>query len=235
MEALAELFAEDVVWHTQAATRSQASLRDALPPLRHWPKSSSFRTARMPWNSTTSWLTTITGGALLRCTAQRDGNELRAGFHTAAARSPRFEDWGATREHPTNSGRTSISPDTSRSDPDRYDPGLLDVTLWEVSSRVRDACPNSSRASVRSRLPSVAGELVTTRWDGPTVDDPRSAGTRVMSASRRSSRIPSRRTSTDALMTTGETPCSPLWLVAELLQLWAVLGQSGRRALRRRQ
>jgi hypothetical protein len=42
MEALAELFAEDVVWHTQAATRSQASLRDALPPLRHWPKSSSF-------------------------------------------------------------------------------------------------------------------------------------------------------------------------------------------------
>ena len=32
IEALAELFAEDVVWHIQAATRSRATLRDALPP-----------------------------------------------------------------------------------------------------------------------------------------------------------------------------------------------------------
>ena len=37
------------------------------------------------------------------------------------------------------------------------------------------------------------------------------------------------------LMITGVTPWSPRWLVAELLQLWAVLVQPGRRALRRRQ
>jgi hypothetical protein len=74
---------------------------------------------------------------------------------------------------------------------------------------------------------------VTTRVDGPTVEDePRSAGTRVMSASRRSSRIPSRRPSTDALMTTGATPCLPCWLIAELLQLSAVLVQPDRRTLR---
>jgi hypothetical protein len=77
---------------------------------------------------------------------------------------------------------------------------------------------------------------VTTRVDGPTADDePRSAGTSVMSASRRSSRIPSRRPSTDALMTTGETPYLPRWLITELLQRSAVLVQPDRRALRRRQ
>ena len=147
---------------------------------------------------------------------------------------------GTTVAQPATPGTLDADAVTARwcagRGPDRYDPGLsLVVTRWEVSSRVRDACANSATASVRSRLPSVVGELVTTRWDGPTVDDPRSAGTRVMSASRRSSRIPSRRTSTDARMTTGETPRSPRWLVAELLQLWAVLGQPGRRALRRRQ
>ena len=75
MEALAELFAEDLVWHTQAATRSQASLRDALPPcvigqefelsdgtyaveLHHVLADDDHR------------------GALLRRTAQRDGKTL---------------------------------------------------------------------------------------------------------------------------------------------------------------
>jgi hypothetical protein len=33
-------------------------------------------------------------------------------------------------------------------------------------------------------------------------------------------------------MTTGETPCLPYWLIAELLQLSAVLVQPDRRALR---
>jgi hypothetical protein len=76
---------------------------------------------------------------------------------------------------------------------------------------------------------------VTTRGDGPTVEDePRSAGKREMSASRRSSRIPSRRPSTDARIITGETPCLPRWLVAEPLQPSAVLVQPSRRALRRR-
>jgi hypothetical protein len=61
------------------------------------------------------------------------------------------------------------------------------------------------------------------------------AGTSEISASRRSSRIPSRRASTEALIITGDTPYLPRSLVAELLQLWAVLVQPGRRALRRRQ
>src|SRR5512132_2164730 len=56
-----------------------------------------------------------------------------------------------------------------------------------------------------------------------------------MSASRRSSRIPSRRPSTDARIITGETPCVPRWLVAEPLQPSAVFVQPSRRALRRRQ
>jgi hypothetical protein len=113
---------------------------------------------------------------------------------------------------------------------------FLAVTRWDVSSRVRDACANRSRASVRSRLPSVVAELVTTRGNGPTVEDgSRSAGTSEMSASKRSSRIPSRRPSTDALMITADTPCLPPWLVAEPLELLAVLVQPGRRALRRRQ
>ena len=113
---------------------------------------------------------------------------------------------------------------------------FLAVTRWDVSSRVRDACANSSRASVRSRLPSMAADPVTTRGNGPTVEDgARSAGTSEISASRRSSRIPSRRASTDALIITEDTPYLPRSLVAELLQLSAVLVQPGRRALRRRQ
>src|SRR4029450_9909603 len=64
---------------------------------------------------------------------------------------------------------------------------------------------------------------------------PAPAGTSEISASRRSSRTPSRRASTDALIITGDTPYLPRWLVAELLQLSAVLVQPGRRALRRRQ
>jgi hypothetical protein len=113
---------------------------------------------------------------------------------------------------------------------------FLAVTRWDVSSGVRDACANSSRASVRSRLPSMAADPVTTRGNGPTVEDgARSAGTSEISASRRSSRTPSRRASTDALIITGDTPYLPRWLVAELLQLSAVLVQPGRRALRRRQ
>ena len=69
--------------------------------------------------------------------------------------------------------------------------------------------------------------------DRPTVgDEPRSAGNREMSASRRSSRIPSRRPSTDALMTTGATPYLPGWLSAALLQLSTALVQPDRRALR---
>jgi hypothetical protein len=120
---------------------------------------------------------------------------------------------------------------------DRYDPGrFLAVTRQDVSSRVRDACANSSTASVRPPVPSVVAELVTTREDGPTVEDePRSAGKREMSASRRSSRIPSRRPSTDARIITGETPCLPRWLVAEPLQPSAALVQPSRRALRRHQ
>jgi hypothetical protein len=119
--------------------------------------------------------------------------------------------------------------------PDRYEPGvILAVTGRGVSWRVRDACANSSTASVRSPVPSVDAGLVTTRVDGPTVGDkPRSAGTRVMSASTRSSRIPSRRAITDAVMTTGVTPCLPCWLVAALGQLAAVL-QPLRGAVRRR-
>jgi hypothetical protein len=121
--------------------------------------------------------------------------------------------------------------------PDRYDPSrFLAVTRWDVSSRVRDACANSATASVRPPVPSGVAELVTTRGDGPTVEDePRSAGTSVMSASRRSSRIPSRRPSTDARIITGATPYLPGWLVAEPLQPSAVLVQPSRRALRRRQ
>lgn len=65
-------------------------------------------------------------------------------------------------------------------------------------------------------------------------DEPRSAGNREMSASRRNSRIPNRRPSTDARIITGETPCSPRWLVAEPLQPSAALVQPSRRALRRR-
>ena len=66
-------------------------------------------------------------------------------------------------------------------------------------------------------------------------DEPRSAGKREMSASRRSNRIPSRRPSTDARITTGETLCLPRWLVAELLQLSAVLVPPPRRTLPRPQ
>jgi hypothetical protein len=55
----------------------------------------------------------------------------------------------------------------------------------------------------------------------------------VMWASARSSRIPSRRAISDALMTTGVTPCPPRWLVAALGQLAAVL-QPLRGAVRRR-
>jgi hypothetical protein len=91
---------------------------------------------------------------------------------------------------------------------------------------VRDACANSCTASVRPPVPPGVAELVTTRVDGPMVqDEPRSAGTSEMSASRRSSRIPSRRPSTDALITTGETPWLPRWLVAELRRLSAALVQ----------
>jgi hypothetical protein len=109
MEALAELFAEDVVWHTQAATCSQASLRDALPPLRHWPKEfePSDGTYAVELHHVVADDDHV--GALLRCTAQRDGKTLDLNyvlvFHTAAARSPRLEDCGATRERPKNSGR----------------------------------------------------------------------------------------------------------------------------------
>jgi len=89
---------------------------------------------------------------------------------------------------------------------------------------------------VRPPVPSVVAELVATRWDGSTVEyEPRSAGKREMSASRRSSRIPSRRPSTDARITTGATPCIPRWLVAEPLQPSAVFVEPSRRALRRRQ
>ena len=59
-------------------------------------------------------------------------------------------------------------------------------------------------------------------------DGPRSARTNEMSASRRSSRIPNRRATTDALIITGDTPYLPRWLVGELLQLLAVLVQPGR-------
>jgi ketosteroid isomerase-like protein len=114
MEALAELFAEDVVWHTQAATRSQASLRDALPPLRHWTFASLAKEFELSDGTYAVELHHVLAdddhrGALLRCTAQRDGKTLDMNyvlvFHTAAARSPRLEDWGATRKRPTNSGR----------------------------------------------------------------------------------------------------------------------------------
>jgi hypothetical protein len=117
---------------------------------------------------------------------------------------------------------------------DRYDPGrFLAVTRQGVSSRVRDACANSFTASVRPPVPSVVADPVTIRGDGPAVEDePRSAGNREMSASRRSSRIPSSRPSTDARIITGETPCLPRWLVAEPLQPSAVLVQPSRRALR---
>src|SRR4029453_2034890 len=127
-------------------------------------------------------------------------------------------------------------PNPAGRGPDRYDPGLfLAMTRGGVASRVRDACANSSTASVRPPVPSVVAELVARRGDGPTVEDePRSAGKREMSASRRSSRIPSRRPSTDARIITGETPCSPRWLVAEPLQPSTVLVQPSRRALRRR-
>jgi hypothetical protein len=123
---------------------------------------------------------------------------------------------------------------TSRSGQDRYDPGLvLAVTRWDVSSRVRDACANSATASVRPPVPSVLADPVTTRGDRPTVEDePRSAGNREMSASRRSSRIPNRRPSTDARIITGATPGSPRRLIAEPLQPSAVLVQPSRRALR---
>ena len=75
MEALAELFAEDVVWHIQAATRSRATLRDALPPSHHCQRVRAFD-GTMLWNSTLSWLTTTTRLRLLRCTAQCDGKIL---------------------------------------------------------------------------------------------------------------------------------------------------------------
>jgi hypothetical protein len=65
MEALAELFAEDVVWHIQAATRSRATLRDALPPSHHCQRVRAFD-GTMLWNSTMSWLMTTTR---LRCFA----------------------------------------------------------------------------------------------------------------------------------------------------------------------
>jgi hypothetical protein len=63
------------------------------------------------------------------------------------------------------------------------------------------SCIGEISAPVHGRRP------VTTRGNGPTVEDgARSAGTSEISASRRSSRIPSRRASTDALIITGDTP-----------------------------
>jgi ketosteroid isomerase-like protein len=77
MEALAELFAEDVVWHIQAATRSRATLRDALPPSHHCQRVRAFD-GTMLWNSTMSWVLADDNHtvALLRCTAQCDGKIL---------------------------------------------------------------------------------------------------------------------------------------------------------------
>jgi len=75
MEALADLFAEEVVWHTPATTRCRETTKDAMPPSRPSPESSSCLAGRMPWSSTTSWRTTTTQ---LRCFAAR---------HSAAART----------------------------------------------------------------------------------------------------------------------------------------------------
>ena len=240
MEALAELFAEDVVWHIQAATRSRATLRDALPPSHHCQRVRAFD-GTLLWNSTMSWVLDDDNHtvALLRCTApvrrQDPGHELRPGLSTQRRQDHRGM---RTVERP-GSARRILDEDvdiayTSRSGQDRYNPGLfLAMTSWDVSSRVRDACANSSTASVRPLVPPGVADPVTTRGDGPTVEDePRSAGNREMSASRRSSRIPSRRPSTDARMTTGATPCLPRWLIAEPLQPSAVLDQPGRRAFR---
>jgi ketosteroid isomerase-like protein len=54
MDALAELSAEDVVWHTRAATHSRATKRAAMPPSRPSPESSSCRVGHMRWSSMTS-------------------------------------------------------------------------------------------------------------------------------------------------------------------------------------
>jgi hypothetical protein len=68
-------------------------------------------------------------GALLRCTAQRDGKTLDMNyvlvFHTAAARSPRLEDVQRPGSARRILDEDAISPDTSRSDPDRYELGLV--------------------------------------------------------------------------------------------------------------
>jgi hypothetical protein len=197
------------IWSARPATPSRGNSNTPLSARYHQPRPHSPG-VRLPGGSPDS----------------PNGAKLRA-EHIDSSRS--------TAMHPEPLAPNTASRCAGRG-LDRYDPGrFLAVTRQGVSSRVRDACANSSTASVRPPVPSVVAELVTTRGDGPTVEDePRSAGTREMSASRRSSRIPSRRPSTDARIITGVTPWSPRWLVAELLQLWAVLVQPGRCALRRR-
>src|SRR5215207_6884464 len=117
MKALAEVFAEDVIWHTRAETCSPEATRAATQPWRASRRSSSCRAEPTRSRSMTCWPTTTTPlPASLHRTARRQDTR-----HEVRPRPPhrRREDHGELgtlpRHSPETASRSGSVPGTSSS------------------------------------------------------------------------------------------------------------------------